>query len=251
MLRDPASVDAGALVRPSALDLAFEGFHAEAFAVLDRLKARPYLAQYQAEKPAVQAHLMAPFKRYRDDLVVNFVLPNHLAWETERGVFSRLLKNDFGAGGSHHHLWMAFYRPGLRRLTDLQLSHSIDPEGFTVGLYVGDYARGLLRQARARTVGARRSFEKIVGPLLEDEHRFACYVKGQVWPATNPAALAALPSEVLARADGLWVGRTIPRAAVLHWGAALVGHALDVLMALWPLYTFWGQADPDPNLVNP
>ena len=59
--------------------------------MLDRLRDEPHIDQYKSEKPGVTDHLKAPFRRYRDDLVVNWVLPNRLDFETERYVFSRLL----------------------------------------------------------------------------------------------------------------------------------------------------------------
>ena len=135
---------------PEPLSLHFEGFSEDAFAVLERLRAHPHIEQYRAEKDAITHFVTDPFKRYRDDLALGWVLPNGLPFETEKNVFSRLLKNDFGAGGCHHHQWMAFYRPPRRRLTDVQLSHSLYPDGFAFGLYVGEYAKGLFPHVKAQ-----------------------------------------------------------------------------------------------------
>jgi hypothetical protein len=240
---DPSAVAVDQLQWPSALDLTFEGFGPDAFAILDRLKAAPHIAQYRTEKEGIQATIQAPFKRYRDDLVVNWVLPNRLGFETEKNVFSRLLKNDFGAGGCHHHLWMAFYRPGRRRLTDVQLSHSLSPEGFTVGLYVGDYATELACQARRRILAEPRRFLEHLNPLLENgKWRFSLYGKGRAKHGFDDP-VPAVPAEVQ-HAEGLWIRTVFPRPQVLRWKGALVAHALEAVSALWPLYRLFAATAP-------
>ena len=224
------------LVIPGELQLAFEGFTEEAFRILDRLKAEPHIGQYRKEKAAIRTFLTEPFKRYRDDLVVNWVLPNRLGFETERNVFSRLLKNDFGAGGCHHHLWMSFYRPGLRRLTDVQLSHGIHTDGFAVGLFVGGYARDVLWQALEVLRQRPREAVARINPLIERGYMFKYRLRGR--PREThfiDEPMQDLPEHV-ARFSDLWVRRRFPREQVLAWGSGLVGHSLDALGELWPLY---------------
>ena len=159
--------------RPEPLDLTFEGFPDEGFEALARLRAEPHIGQYQKEKEVLDRAVTAPFKRYRNDLALNWVIPSGLPFETERNVFSRILKNDFGAGGSHSHLWMSFYRPPRKRLTDIQLSHAIHPDAFRWGIYVGDYARGLFRPARERLLGEPRQSLALLNGLIERGYRLA------------------------------------------------------------------------------
>lgn len=233
------------LVRPAPLDLQFEGFSDEAFAVLERLRAHPYITQYRQEKPALDRYVTAPFKRYRDDLVLNWVLPNALPFETEKNVFSRILKNDFGAGGSHHHLWMSFYRRGSRRLHDLQLAHTIRPEGFSVSLYVGDHAQAWVRALRKRILENPEPFlERLRNLPAEEGWQAFVYPttgeKVQMRPDTDFGEIA--PS--IGRAKGFWVRRLFPRDEVLAWGPGLVPPALDALTRLWPLYLYYLDANP-------
>lgn len=223
---------------PEALDLSFEGFQEEAFAILERLRAHPHIEQYRQEKPGIKRFIKEPFKRYRDDLVVNWVLPNRLDFETEKNVFSRLLKNDFGAGGCHHHFWMAFYRPGRRRLTDVQLSHSIRPDGFEVGLFVGGYMKALLRRAKDNIATAPERFLDLVNPLLQSNtlnYRYGTGAQRTLRVVDEP--LDAVPDD-LDRADAIWIRRRFPRDAVLAWEGRLVRHALGALHDVWPLYRF-------------
>ena len=236
------------------MNLAFEGFGEQAFALLDDLRLHPSVAHLRTIQADVNAHVVAPFTRYRDDLAVNWVLPNGLPFETEKRVFSRLQKNDFGQGGAHHHLWLAFYRPPRKRLTDLQLSHSLYPDRFTVGLYGGDYAKGLFVPARTRMLARQGDALALLNALLARGYTFS-YARGVTKRGAPDLAgpITALPGD-FAKAKGIWVRKAFPKADVLAWGPGLVARALDELEALWPLYRFWlgasdeqlGEAAPPP-----
>lgn len=230
----------------SALDLTFEGFTSEAFGVLDRLRAHPHIEQYREEKEAIARWVKEPFKRYRDDLVVNWVLPNHLPFETEKNVFSRLLKNDFGAGGCHHHLWMAFYRPPRRRLSDVQLSHSLYPDGFVFGLYMGTYAKSLFRAAKGRMTEQPEETLDLLNALIEEGYTFtyAPTVSKSLASPTFTEPLDVLPDD-LGRAKGMWVRRKVPKERVLALGGDLVRAAIEAQAELWPLYRWWVAAETD------
>ena len=245
MAPDPAPVPTAGppFVRPRPLDLTFEGFPAEGFEALAALREAPHIGTYRALKPVLDRAVTAPFKRYRDDLALNWVIPNGLPFETERNVFSRVLKNDFGAGGSHSHLWMSFYRPPRKRLTDVQLSHAVYPDAFRWGLYVGDYARGLFGPARQRLVEDERRSLGLVNALIERGYRLA-FAPHVTKPDGHPefdAPLDALP-DGLARAKGIWLMRRIARAEADALGPDLVGAAIDAQEELWPLYSFLIEA---------
>jgi hypothetical protein len=243
--RDPPSVPASELALPDELDYSFAGWQPEAFEILDRLRKEPHIGQYKTERDAglLDEYIREPFKRYRDDLVVNWVLPNRLGFETEKRVFSRLLKNDFGAGGCHHHRWMAFYRPEAgKRLKDVQLSHSLSDKGLTVGLYVGAYATDLLDQAKERIREEPERYRSLVNALLKrDEGWYFSYHYGSGKSKTAPTyrrPLESLPED-WPRADGIAVRRRLGRDAVRQWQSAVVREALEVVMDVWPLYRFY------------
>ena len=231
---------------PRSEHIQFEGFSAEAFDILDRLKAHPHIEQYRRDKDAIARWIQQPFKRYRDDLVINWVLPNGLPFETEKNVFSRLLKNDFGAGGCHHHQWMSFYRPPRRRLSDVQLSHSIYPDGFVFGLYAGEYAKGLFRSLKQRMTDEPARTLDLVNALIECGYTFtyAPTVSKSLVSPTFAEPLDSLPDD-LGRAKGLWVRRSIPKETVLRLGGDLVGTAIRAQAELWPLYRWWATSESD------
>ena len=229
--------------RQDPLDLTFQGFPDQGFAALEALRAEPHIGTYRELKPVLDASVTAPFKRYRDDLALNWVIPNALGLETEKNVFSRILKNDFGRGGSHSHLWMSFYRRPRKRLTDIQLSHAVYPDGFRWGLYVGEYAKDLFGPARSRLVEEPHASLPILNGLLARGYRLA-FAPHVTKPEGRPEfadALEAVP-DGLARAKGIWVMRKIPRAEVDALGPDLVGAAIDAQEELWPLYRFLAQA---------
>jgi hypothetical protein len=219
-------------------DVTFEGFSPAAFALLERLRQHPHIEQYRKEKTELKEVVQEPFKRYRDDLVVNWVLPNALGFETERNVFSRILKNDFGAGGCNHHLWMSFYRPGRRRLTDLQLAHSISPHGFTVGLFVGSNAKRLLRQVRQQTIVHERAFLGYVNSLLARPFWTLAVVKPGGERIATKEPVDALP-EGVRRADSIWLRYYFERERVLEAGPRLIEESIGILFDLWPVYRLW------------
>ena len=230
-------------IRPDPPDYTFEGFPQEGVDALARLKAEPHIGQYREDKAVLDAAILAPFKRYRDDLALNWVIPNALPFETERNVFSRILKNDFGRGGSHSHLWMSFYRPPRKRLTDVQLSHAIHSDRFRWGLYIGDYATGLFGPARDRLVRQPDDALAILNALIGRGYRLA-FAPHVTKPEGHPEfsePLDALP-DGLARAKGIWVMRALPIDEVQALGPQLVAKAIDAQEELWPLYRFLAEA---------
>ena len=238
---DPVAIPVEEMHRPETLEHSFEGWTPEVFEMLDRLRAEPHIDQYKKEKPGVTGHLKDPFRRYRDDLVVNWVLPNRLGLETERNVFSRLLKNDFGAGGCHDHLWMSFYRPETKRLEDVQITHRVSPDGFAIGVYVGAYATDLLEQAKARIQYAPATYLDLVNPLLEAEGwRFYTHSGSgeneETVVYTDP--LDSVPASV-SGADGIYARHYISREETLALGPKLVDRALDLVFDVWPIYRFY------------
>ena len=217
------------VVRPPARS--FEGFTDEAFALLDEIKKTPRVETLRRLKPDLDRHVVAPFKRYRDDLVVNAVLPSGLPWETERNVFARFHKNDFGAGGAKSHLWFSFYRLGRKRLSDMQPAHTVAPDGFRFGLFTGIYADDLTRALRTRIAADPNAFARLAAPLFADGWR----LKGEHRAESIDLALPLDPALVL-RLKGLWWTKPVPRADVLALGPRLVDAGLNAMEALWPMY---------------
>lgn len=222
---------------PRQLDLHFPGFTADAFAVLERLRSNPRIEQYREEKGDIDLHVMEPFRKFRDDLVVNLVLPNHLALETERNVFSRLLKNDFGAGGCNSHVWMSFYRPDRTRLTDLQPFHGIDPDGFYSGLHVGGRDRAVLRAMHEAIAADPDGILKELNELLR-AGGWTLEVEGGSGASRRrfetSREIVQLPP--MTRTSTLSIYRSVTAPEVIDLGSRLVAKSAEAMVAVWPMY---------------
>ncbi|CAN5541216.1 hypothetical protein BH23BAC4_BH23BAC4_04870 [soil metagenome] len=230
---------------PPALELhplarsLFPGFDERAFEILRSLRESPSVAHFQTIKSTFDRAVRAPFRLYRDELAIRLVLPNQLPFETERNVFSRIPRNDFGKGGAHHYYWMAFYRFGLSRLQDVQLSHGLHPDRFVVGFYVGAQANHVFEVARERLVGN----VDVVLPMLNALFQAGFVLElGRGTTRASATLTVDKPVEIvpeeMSRAQAIWVSRSIPRETVVALGPRLVDRALETLALLWPLYVF-------------
>jgi len=83
--------------------------------------------------------------------------------ETEKGVFARILKNDWGRGGAWDFYWGAFYPKGGKRIEDAQLFTFIKRDYLEFGFYVGHYGS----DQRERFLTNCRRYREELLPLLE------------------------------------------------------------------------------------
>lgn len=99
----------------------FQGFNAEAFAILDAFKANPTKETYQAKKPEFNREVRDPLRSLFADVapMIRDVVGNAL--ETRINLLGRIPKNDYGKGGIYHYLWAAFYEPKVGRQESSQL----------------------------------------------------------------------------------------------------------------------------------
>ena len=239
-MRPVASEFPPELLIADPLSISFEGFGAEAFDALKSIKAAPHIDTYRVLKPVIKSSIVEPFKRIRDDLVVNWVLPNLLPFETERNVFSRLLKNDFGAGGCHHHLWLSFYRPEMRRLTDVQLAFTIRDSGFSVSLFIGNNAAKIFSKIKRRLPMQTVEFIDLTNALFQEgdwAFRFRPVKASTGENLEYNTQLVEFPDGIL-HSKGMWWSILFPRETILDNGKQLVDLSLQAVQALWPLYLF-------------
>lgn len=226
---------------PSPIVRAFTGFEAKAFELLGALKASPFRETYQDLKPDIDQFCMAPFKLLRDDLVLNWVIPNGMDLETERNVFSRLLKNDYGAGASHHHIWLSFYRKHTSRLKDIQLAFTLRPAGVEVNLFVGGRNNQHLAQVRNALITHPNHWLEKFNTLLETGDWSFAWSKGSGRRKKGGRASHSLESLpfLINRADSFWFSRLIDKEEVLALKSNLLDILLDEVKVLWPLYREW------------
>jgi hypothetical protein len=235
--REPAGVEAAELTFADPLDITFPGFTLASFAMLRLLRMRPLLTTYQAHRPQFEAVVMNPFRLFRDDIVANWIVPSRLRFETERNVFSRIGKNDFGRGGANHRIWMAFYRPEQRRLTDVQLVFAISPDGFSVGTYCPDNKGSVVAGIRDILL---RDEVKRYRPEIERTTEMAMNAGFTLDTTTSRGnERLARPSEscnVLRGARSWRMTRLIRRQEVESIGSDLIAVIIRDLSGLWPFH---------------
>jgi 5-methylcytosine-specific restriction protein B len=114
-------------------------FSSEAFEILVGLHENPTKAYYQEHKDRFQALVETPFQQLFQAVVSRLPDPILQAMETERQVFSRIPKNDYGRGGAWPFYWGALYPKGGNRTRDPQLALSLNHDHLEAGFYIGDY----------------------------------------------------------------------------------------------------------------
>ena len=88
--------------------------------------------------------------------------------ELNKGLFSRITKNDYGKGGAWSHYWGAFYPKGGKRIEDAQLSIWINKDFFQFGFYIGAYG---VEQKKRFLLNCRNNLsvlEEMLGEPLSD-----------------------------------------------------------------------------------
>jgi len=106
---------------------------------------------------------------------------------------------------------------------------------------VGAYAENLLREAKTRIQESPSTYLDLVNPLLKnDDWRFYTH-RGSGQNETQTVftdPLGEVPDSV-ERAGGIYVGHYLSREETVDLGAELVGRALDLVFAVWPIYRFY------------
>ncbi len=128
-------LDASTLPAPNPEAL----FTTTSFDLLAELLAKPKKETYLGKKDEYQKHVIDPFQSLFNAAIAK--LPDLISdrVETEKGVFSRILKNDYGRGGAWPHYWGALYPKGGYRVEDPQLFIYMFSHAIRFGFYIGEY----------------------------------------------------------------------------------------------------------------
>lgn len=124
-------------------------FTPKTFELLSGLHEEPTRDHYNAHREELEEYLIKPFQDVFRRVAARLPAPIRDAMETEKRVFSRILKNDYGQGGAWDYYWGAFYPKGGKRTEAAQLFMRINRErlaaGFYIGVYGGDQRERFLR----------------------------------------------------------------------------------------------------------
>jgi 5-methylcytosine-specific restriction protein B len=221
-------------------------FGKETFDLLNDLHEKRTAQFYNEHSDEFRAYLEEPFR----NLFVSIAerLPESITglMETEKRLFSRIAKNDWGRGGAWDYYWGAFYPKGGKRIADPQLFVFIAKDILRFGFYVGDYG------AEARKRFAKNCREHLavlklaLEPSLSDKRLIFCeYEDSEEQPSSN----RALPAWDKWLADPESFGMTV--AVVLSAAEVqrtprnkLIESIEEIFKKLFPLVLLACKEDP-------
>ena len=219
-------------------------FTPEAFSLLEQLHAESKARIYNQNQDRFQEALIDPFRSLVKEVADSMPdeIRSHL--ETEKRIFSRILKNDYGRGGAWDFYWSAFFPKGGKRTEDAQLFTVITHEhvrfGFAIGQYAGETMSRLSRLLRANSAPIANLINESneeVGPwYLRDESEAYHEVTALEWCRQGGGPRGFL-CRIWSRDQVLYT----PRADLLQ-------SISDTLQAVFPLLLLAHSDDPDTEL---
>jgi 5-methylcytosine-specific restriction protein B len=134
-------------------------FTTHTFALLAELHEHPTRECYAAHKDAFRIAVEYPFQALFRRVAAQLPPPLTAQLETERHLFGRILKNDWGSGGGWDYYWGAFYPGGGKRTEETQLFLVIHRErlewGFSIGRYGSEQRERFLRNCHTHHAALR------------------------------------------------------------------------------------------------
>ncbi|BBA70622.1 McrB family protein [Geobacter sulfurreducens] len=114
-------------------------FTTKTFELLKKMHDAPLAATYHSNKEDIKKLVEFPLQTLLLGAVSR--LPKEMTdfLETEKKIFARFLKNDYGQGGAWDYYWGALYPKGGKRNSDAQLFAWMNHEVLEFGFYIGDY----------------------------------------------------------------------------------------------------------------
>ena len=230
--------------KPPVSDAAFTP---RAFELLSMLRAKPEVSVYNAHSKEFKELVEQPFQSLLN-AVASRVRPEiKQVMETEKRIFSKIAKNDYGRGGAWDFYWGAFCPKGGKRIEDAQLFVWMHDQHIDFGFYIGEYGT----DQRTRFVSNCQNMGDRVESLLAKELSELGLSYGDRGAADSNELGLAVPglslTDWLARVDqvGIRAGVWLERSAVLSMSAeALTQKITDTFEALFPFVFLATQDDP-------
>jgi 5-methylcytosine-specific restriction protein B len=165
---DEPAVEMGAVEATDLFQEERGPFSRETFQLLEGLHQTPRKSYYEENKGAIDEHLRQPFQAFFKSVADELppAITNRL--ETEKYLFGRILKNDFGQGGAWDYYWGAFYPKGESRTESAQLFFWMNREhvrfGFGIGEHSGEQSRRFLQNVER----LRDRLDSVLAESVED-----------------------------------------------------------------------------------
>lgn len=134
-------------------------FSPQAFELFDGIRRNPTAHYYHDHRDEFKEWIERPFQTLVKRAALRLPGMMRQRMETEKNLFGRFMKNDFGQGGAWTSYWGAFYPRESRRIADVQLAVWMNRDLLQISFYIGDY--GLVPRARFRENCAKYGAELI------------------------------------------------------------------------------------------
>ena len=139
--------------RPSAVVHPQCIFSERTFELLSELHETPTRDFYSGNQEQFAKHVEEPFRKLFRRVAARLPRPVTDTMESEKGVFARILKNDYGRGGTWGFYWGALYPKGGKRTEDAQLMLWLNRERLECAFHIsecgGDQRGKFLRNCAA------------------------------------------------------------------------------------------------------
>ncbi len=236
-IRDPARRDALlALIGRAHGDVLFDK---KAFELLAGLREHPLQSFYEEHADEFDAAIEAPLRRLMSNVASALPASITAALETQKRIFSRIPKNDYGKGGAWDFYWGAFYPKGGKRTADAQFYVFISSMGLRYGFYIGDYGIDPKRQFAENCREYGTELKALLEPALAGaDFRFGDTSRslGSSLPSTDGGKLTW--SEWLSNPEAYGVGVTVessPDLVVKVSEADITAQVVKTFERLFPL----------------
>lgn len=228
-------------------------FSPQAFALLEKLHHQPQQSIYNQFKQGFKQEVEIPFQELMQAVAAD--LPDSITsiLETEKRIFARIPKNDFGQGGAWDFYWGAFYPKGGKRTEDAQLFLWISHERIEFGFYIGQYGSRQRQQFVESCSKYRDELESLLGPTLQVEnlifgsrHDVAFNAKGQAIHRHGNTFQDWLGKPI---GKDIHVAAILSKEQVLGLSKADLVHKISqVYQQVFPLVLLALHNDPFPHL---
>jgi 5-methylcytosine-specific restriction protein B len=205
---------------------------------------------YAAHKSEFKEHLEEPFRRLFESVRERVREEIRECMETEKKVFSRILKNDYGVGGAWEFLWGAFYPKGGERTKDVQLWVSMHGERVEAGFSFGEYSREKQKTFLMNLAKHREVLASWLGPRFAGSDLFYGS-REELEASVGGTPRAASVAGWAAGIDDLGASVRVhwPEKQVLEFsGAELSEKVANLFNELFPLVLLAIEEDPLPAI---
>jgi 5-methylcytosine-specific restriction protein B len=142
-------------------------FTERTFALLTELHNEPKASYYQSHKADFEKYVEAPVQGLL--LRIAARLPMEMAehLETDKRLFAKFSKNDYGKGGAWDYYWGALYSKGAKRIAAPQLFLWINRNVLRFGFAIGDQGQGYKSRFAKRAAEGASLIAQTLGEQLK------------------------------------------------------------------------------------